>query len=116
MSANHYPRWLPCSVCGSLVFTTGSVTTCDECRQERYEEKLRLKQRQRLFHGIGDKDDIVVICDPTPIWEGGFDRLARFNRVEFKETLKKGYFSQGMIVTDRGERKVVKQHELILEV
>ena len=73
MSCNHYPRWLPCYVCGSLVLTTAARTICEECKAERKRENSRRRYRYKP-----DPDAYIVVNDPDP--DCGFPCGAVINR------------------------------------
>ncbi len=80
MSTNHYNRWLPCYICGTMVLTAAPRVRCEECRLE--DERKRSRGR---YQCTPDPDAYLVVNDPDEI--GGFPRGAVINREQMEYML-----------------------------
>jgi hypothetical protein len=102
---NHYLREIPCYICGSLVPTTSSRTTCPECRAERKRENNKKRYNRRALFLSGKT--IKVIYDPIPYELGGFGKDAEIGMEDLKCGLSMHSFIAGTIFMINGIRKEV---------
>ena len=101
---NHYPRWVRCSYCDDLVLTSGSRATCPECKREQVIKQQHI--RAMKYVPKENMTSYIVVYDPIPVCEGGFNVGARIGREEMKDMLMPSIcaFRVGTIVrTTSGE-------------
>ena len=103
----HYQRWLPCYICGSLVFTSAPKSMCPECRAEREAENNRQRYCKRRMC-LADNHSIKVIYDPIPRELGGMTG-GEISKTDLEYGIQYHAFVAGMIFVVDGHKEVLKR-------
>jgi hypothetical protein len=104
---NHYQKWLPCYVCGSLVFTSATRSMCAECRAEREAENNRRRYCKRRMC-LMDNHSIKVVFDPIPRELGGMTG-GEISKTDLEYGIQYHSFVVGMIFVVDGKREILKR-------